>query len=141
MKVICPRSDDDTMDIATFNQSQRDNATLDSMNLMGTVLSGIAYGTSTPAPERYDSRMTDFLFAGVVVTICTLVLCARTRTRTPKLSWRTLVTCWLLMLATLSTALQIKWAELAFVTHRPNNPSDFIKMHTNNWIYVTLNVL
>lgn len=123
------------------DQDQRYTTSLDSMELMGTVLSGIAYGMSSPSTRAeilLTSRRLAFPFAGIVFTICILVLCAN---YTPKFSWRTLVTCWLLLLATISTALQIRWLQLAFVTQRQESPSDFIEEHVNNWIYVMLNVL
>ncbi|KAI0252911.1 hypothetical protein BJV78DRAFT_1197592 [Lactifluus subvellereus] len=112
-----PPSSVNIMDIAIAN-----NTSLDSMDLMGTILSGIAYG--------------------VVFVICMLVLSAGSSGYFPRLTWRTFITCWLLLLATASTTLQIKWTLLAFVVHRPyTSPSTFIEEHINNWIYVTLNVL
>lgn len=123
------------------NQGRSNTTSLDSMELMGTALSGIAYGMSSPS-TRADTilifRRPALPFAGVVFTICTLVLCANYAS---KFSWRTLVTCWLLLLATISTALQIRWSQLAFVTQRQESPSEFIEEHVNNWIYVMLNVL
>ncbi|KAH9038574.1 hypothetical protein EDB85DRAFT_429711 [Lactarius pseudohatsudake] len=60
----------------------------------------------------------------------------------PNISWRTFMTFWLLLMATASTALQIKWTLLAFVTQGQNvSPSVFIEENINNWIYVTLNAL
>jgi hypothetical protein len=54
-------------------------------------------------------------------------------------SWRPLMTCWLLLLATVSTALQINWTLLAFVTkHQDVTPSVFIETNINNRIYVML---
>jgi hypothetical protein len=82
--------------------------------------------------------------AGVVFAVSTLVLCNTNfpaHWNTLKLSWRPLVTCWLLLLATIGIALQIKWTQLALVTQRHDSPSDFIKEHVNSWIYVMLNVL
>src|SRR5712691_922406 len=93
---------------------------------------------ATQADIMLTFRRLTFPFAGIVFTICILVLCAN---HAPKFSWRTLVTCWLLLLATISTALQIRWLQLAFVTQRQESPSDFIEEHVNNWIYVMLNVL
>ncbi|KAI0289625.1 hypothetical protein BC826DRAFT_1030495 [Russula brevipes] len=98
------------------------NTSLDLMNLMGTVLSGVAYG--------------------VVFAVCTLVLCTNSTGFVPKLSWHTLMLCWLFLLATVSIALQIKWTLLAFVTQRQDvSPSAFIEGNINDWIYVMLNVL
>ncbi|KAN0129705.1 hypothetical protein V8E53_012525 [Lactarius tabidus] len=95
------------------------NIPLDLMNLMGTLLAGIAYG--------------------VVLVICSIVLWAG---HVPTLTWRTFMTCWLLLLATTSTGLQIKWTLLAFVTQQQDlSPSIFIEENVNNWIYVMLNAL
>ncbi|KAH9991537.1 hypothetical protein BJV77DRAFT_1006734 [Russula vinacea] len=96
---------------------------LDSLILMGSILSGIAYG--------------------VVLAICIFVLCMSfSRGSVPRLFWRPLMTCWLLSLATVCTALQIKWTLLAFVTQRQDvSPSVFIEKNNNNRIYVMLYVL
>ncbi|KAI0305270.1 hypothetical protein B0F90DRAFT_1702976 [Multifurca ochricompacta] len=52
------------------------------------------------------------------------------------------MTCWLLLLATASTVLQIRWTLLAFVTQQQNvSPSVFIEENINNWTYVMLNAL
>lgn len=98
------------------------NIPLDLMNLMGTFLAGIAYG--------------------IVVVICSIVLWAGSSGHVPTLTWRTIMTCWLLLLASTSTALQIKWTLLAFVTQQEVlSPSIFIEENVNNWIYVMLNAL
>lgn len=83
------------------------------------------------------------LFAGVVFAIGTFVLCVySTGGYGTTFSWRPLMTCWLLLLATVSTALQIKWTLLAFVTKQQDvSPSVFIETNTNNRIYVMLYVL
>lgn len=87
-------------------------------------------------------RAANVLSTGVVFVICTFVLSAGSPGYFPRLTWRTFITCWLLLLATASTILQIKWTLLAFVVHRPHiSPSDFIKENINNWNYVVLNVL
>jgi len=98
------------------------NIPLDLMNIMGTLLAGIAYG--------------------IVLVICSLVLWAGLSGHVPNLTWHTFMTCWLLLLASTSTALQIKWTLLAFVTQQQNvSPSTFIEENVDNWIYVTLNAL
>lgn len=52
------------------------------------------------------------------------------------------MTYWLLLLATASTALQIKWTLLAFVTKQQDiSPSVFMETNINNRIYVMLYVL
>jgi len=93
------------------------------MILLGTILSGIAYG--------------------VVFAIGTFVLCMySTGCYGTTFSWRPLMTCWLLLLATASTALQIKWTLLAFVTKQQDvSPSVFIETNINNRIYVMQYVL
>jgi hypothetical protein len=87
--------------------------------------------------------MVDIHFVGVVFAICTLVLrMSSSGGYVPRLSWRTLMTCWLLLLATVSTALQIKWTLLAFITQRQDvSPSVFIEQNINDRIYVMLYVL
>ncbi|KAI9444190.1 hypothetical protein H4582DRAFT_1919951 [Lactarius indigo] len=107
------------MDYPLASQCRGSKIPLDLMNMMGALLAGIAYG--------------------VVVVICSVVLWAG---HVPTISWRTFMTFWLLLMATASTALQIKWTLLAFVTQRQNvSPSVFIEENINNWIYVTLNAL
>lgn len=110
------------------------------MILLGTILSGIAYGASLRATEHTSHSIQ---FAGVVFAIGTFVLCTYfTGGYCTKLIWRPLVTCWLLLLATVSTALQIKWILLAFVTKQQDvSPSVFIEMNINDRIYVMLYVL
>jgi hypothetical protein len=86
--------------------------------------------------------MVNVLFVGVVLVICTLVLSVDSSGYYPRLAWRTFITCWLLLLATACTILQIKWTLLAFVDQRQNiSPSTFMEESINNWIYVMLNVL
>ncbi|KAI0264601.1 hypothetical protein BC834DRAFT_244217 [Gloeopeniophorella convolvens] len=98
------------------------NTALESMDLMGTILAGVAYG--------------------IVFSICTLSLCASGTSSAPKLVWRTFVPCWFLLLSTSSVALQIKWTLLAFVVHRQDgSPSQFIEENTDSWTYVMLNAL
>jgi hypothetical protein len=115
---------------------------LDSMILTGMILSGITYGTSSIAVE-YMVLIVDMLFVGVVLAICMLVLrMSCSGSCVSGLSWRPVMTCWLLLLATVSTALQIKWTLLAFVTQRQDvSPSVFIEQNVNNRIYVMLYVL
>jgi hypothetical protein len=115
---------------------------LDSLILMGSILSGIAYGALSPAIEPYII-LTAKIFVGVVLAICIFVLCMSfSRGSVPRLFWRPLMTCWLLSLATVCTALQIKWTLLAFVTQRQDvSPSVFIEKNNNNRIYVMLYVL
>ncbi|KAH9974798.1 hypothetical protein BGW80DRAFT_1302776 [Lactifluus volemus] len=92
------------------------------MNLIGTILSGIAYGA--------------------VFVICTHVLSVGWSGCFPRLEWRTCVASWLLLLATTCIALQIRWTLLAFVGQHSNiSPSIFIEEHLNNWNYIVLNVL
>lgn len=90
----------------------------DSIILLGIILSGIAYG--------------------VAFTIGTFVLCMySTGGYGTTFSWRPFMTCWLLLLATVSTALQVKWALLAFVTKQQDvSPSVFMETNINNRIYV-----
>ncbi|KAH9971909.1 hypothetical protein BGW80DRAFT_1317152 [Lactifluus volemus] len=92
------------------------------MILIGTILSGIAYGA--------------------VFVICTHVLSVGWSGCFPRLEWRTCVASWLLLLATTCIALQIRWTLLAFVGQHSNiSPSIFIEEHLNNWNYIVLNVL
>lgn len=98
--------------------------------------------------RRYEQRNIrdltgSVIFSGVVFAIGTFVLCMySTGGYGTAFSWRPLMTCWLLLLATVSTALQIKWTLLAFVTEQPNvSPSVFIETNINNWVYVMLYVL
>jgi len=111
------------MDTSSPTSFPGSNTELDAMNLMGTVVSGIIYG--------------------VAFTICTLALSVGPSERyVPRLSWRIIMTCWFLSLATISTVLQVKWTLLAFVTQRHDlAPSTFIKENMRNWIYIMLNVL
>lgn len=110
------------MDTPLANQCRGSNIPLDSMNMMGALLAGIAYG--------------------IVLIICPLVLRAGSSGHFPNLTWRTFMTFWLLLLATASTALQIKWTLLAFVTQQQSvSPSIFIQENISSWIYVTLNAL
>jgi len=83
------------------------------------------------------------LFAGVAFAIGTFVLCMYfTRGYGTGLSWHPLMACWLLLLATACTALQIKWTLLAFATKQQGvSPTVFIETNINNLIYVMLNVL
>ena len=83
------------------------------------------------------------VFAGVVFAIGTSVLCMySTGGYGRTFSWRPLMTCWLLLLATVSTALQIKWTLLVFVTKEQDvSPSVFIETNINNRVYVMLYVL
>lgn len=85
----------------------------------------------------------DILFVGVVFAICARVLCISfSGGYVPRLVWRPLMTCWFLLLATVSTALQIKWTLLAFVSQRQDvSPSAFIEKNINNPINVMLYVL
>ncbi|KAF8260766.1 hypothetical protein EI94DRAFT_875605 [Lactarius quietus] len=79
---------------------------------------------------------------GIVLVICSFVLWAGSSGHFPTLTWRTVMTCWLLLLASTSTALQIKWTLLAFITQQQNlSPSIFIEENVNNWIYVALNAI
>jgi hypothetical protein len=84
--------------------------------------------------------MVNILFAGVVFAIGTFVLCMySTGGYGTTFSWRPLMACWLLILATVSTALQIKWTLLAFVTKQQDvSPSVFIETNINDRIYVIL---
>lgn len=94
--------------------------------------------------QRNLQKLTvSILFAGVVFAIGTFVLCMySTGGYGTTFSWRPLMTCWLLLLATVSTALQIKWTLLAFVTKQQDvSPSVFIETNINNRIYVMLYVL
>src|SRR6266702_639561 len=89
-----------------------------------------------------NSREMTHPLVGIVLIICSVVLWAGSSGHVPNLSWRTFMTCWLLLMATASTALQIKWTLLAFVIQQQDvSPSDFIKENINNWVYVTLNAL
>jgi hypothetical protein len=116
------------------------NTSLDSMNLMGTILSAIAYGALSPTINV--GWTINVIFVGVVFVICTLVIFAGSSGYLPTLAWRTVITFWLLLLATASTALQIEWTLLAFINQRQNiSPSAFIEENVNNRIYVMLNVL
>ena len=83
------------------------------------------------------------LFAGGVFAIGTFVLSMYSSgVYGSWLSWRPIMTCWLLLLATVCTALQIKWTLLAFVTKQQDvSPSVFIETNTNNRFYVMLYVL
>ena len=83
------------------------------------------------------------IFAGLVLAIGTFVLCIySTGGYGTTFSWRPLMTCWLLLLATVSTALQIKWTLLAFVTKPQDvSPSVFIETNINDRVYVMLYVL
>jgi|SRR5712671_3133171 len=134
--------DPDTMDTPSSSPCPNSNTQLDSIYLMGTVVSGIIYGASSLVPKDMD-RTTDIFFAGVVFTVSTLALSmGPSELYVPKLSWRILMTCWFLSLATISTALQIKWTLLAFVTRRHDlTPSTFIEENMRNWIYIMLNAL
>jgi hypothetical protein len=83
------------------------------------------------------------VFVGVVFAIGTFVLCTySTGGYGTKFLWRPLMTCWFLLLATVSTALQIKWTLLAFVTKQQDvSPSVFMETNINNRVYVMLYVL
>ena len=115
------------------------NIPLDSMNMMGTFLAGIAYGT---LPRAIQLQGDANPFAGIVLIICSIVLWAGSSGHVPNITWRTFMTCWLFLLATTSTALQIKWTLIAFVTQQQNvSPSVFIEENIDNRIYVMLNTL
>lgn len=109
------------------------------MILLGTILSGIAYGRSSRETELHN-LMVNILFAGVVFVIGTFVLSMYfTGGYGTTFPWRPLMACWLLLLATVSTALQIKWTLLAFVTKQQDvSPSVFIEMNIDDRIYVIL---
>jgi len=128
--------------MANDTSQYRGKMSLDSMILLGTIVSGIAYGA------RHDQRnihnlTVSILLVGVIFAIGTFVLCVySTGGYGTAFSWRPLMTCWLLLLATASTALQIKWTLLAFITKRQDvSPSAFIETNINNRIYVMLYVL
>jgi hypothetical protein len=94
--------------------------------------------------QRNKRKLTiSIIFAGVVFAIGIFVLCMySTGGYGTTFSWRPLMTCWLLLLATVSTALQIKWTLLAFITKQQDvSPSAFIETNINNRIYVMLYVL
>src|SRR6266566_9113566 len=98
--------------------------------------------------RRHDRRnihnlTASILLAGVIFAIGTFVLCMySTGGYGTTFSWRPLMTCWLLLLATVSTALQIEWTLLAFVTKQQDvSPSVFIETDINNRVYVMLYVL
>lgn len=98
--------------------------------------------------RRYDQRdihnlTVSILLAGLIFAIGSSVLCMySTGGYCTTFSWRPLMTYWLLLLATASTALQIKWTLLAFVTKQQDiSPSVFMETNINNRIYVMLYVL
>jgi len=113
------------------------------MILLGTILSGIAYGASSHEQRNIHNFTDSIPLAGVAFSIGTFVLCMYcTGGYGTTFSWRPLMTCWLLLLATVSTALQVKWTLLAFVTKQQDvSPSVFIETNINNRIYVMLYVL
>lgn len=114
------------------------------MILMGSILSGIAYGASLLAIQHIWPLTVVVLFVGIVFAICVFVLIMSSSGGyvTGLAAWRPLLTCWLLILATVSTVLQIRWTLLAFVTQRQDvSPSVFIERNINNPINVMLCVL
>jgi hypothetical protein len=103
-------------DIIDITPSQcRDRTSPDSMILMVSILSGTAYGAPSLAIQNIWSLKVVTLFVGIVFVICGFVLIMNFSVgHVSKLSWRPLVTCWLLLLAIVSTALRIKRTLLAF---------------------------
>ncbi|KAI0042821.1 hypothetical protein FA95DRAFT_516314 [Auriscalpium vulgare] len=103
--------------ITSIDSWERQDASLESMNLMGTILAGTAYG----------------------IVFCLSLLSASYLT-TP--SWRTLLLAfWLFALATASIGLQIQWTLVGFVANRgyPGGPNAFIGQNVGNWLNVMLN--
>ncbi len=130
------------MDTLVSQCRGRSNISLDSMNMMGTLLAAIAYGALPSYIIQLRLQGVTHPLIGIVLIICSLVLWTGSSGHQPNPTWRTLMTCYLILLATTSIALQIKWTLLAFVTQQNNlSPSIFIEENVNNWIYVTLNAL